>query len=265
MDRDETRAHMDITLVRNATVIIEYAGRRLLVDPDFGPKHSRPAFADRSKNPMVDLPIAPGDILKGMDAVFISHLHSDHFDDVAQSMVPKDIRLFCQPDDQTRIADMGFTNLTAVNESVSWGPATITRTGGRHGEGPIGRMMGPVSGCVLQAPGEPTLYWAGDTILCDDVRAAVQSFNPDIIVIHASGAVWPDDSGQPVHIVMDDAQTVELCRLAPNSVIVAVHMEALDHGTVTRANLRDRARAQNIADNQLMIPADGQTLTFNKR
>ena len=256
---------MNITLVRNATLIIEYAGRRLLVDPDFGPKHSRPSFTDRSKNPMVDLPIDPGEILREIDAVFVSHLHSDHFDDVAQSIIPNDILMLCQPDDEARITDMGFTNLTAVHESVSWGAATISRTGGRHGEGAIGQMMGPVSGFVLQAPDEPTLYWAGDTILYDDVRAAVERVNPNVIVTHASGAVWPDDSGKPVLIVMDDAQTINLCRLTPDSVIVAVHMEALDHGTVTRASLRDHARAQNIADDRLIIPADGQTLTFNNR
>ncbi len=39
----------------------------------------------------------------------------------------------------------------------------MSRTSGRHGSGQIGEQMGAVSGFVLAAAGEPTLYIAGDT------------------------------------------------------------------------------------------------------
>ena len=44
-----------------------------------------------------------------------------------------------------------------------------SRTGGQHGTGEIAEMLAPVSGFVLRADGEPTVYVAGDTIWCDEV------------------------------------------------------------------------------------------------
>jgi hypothetical protein len=39
-------------------------------------------------------------------------------------------------------------------------------------------------------------------------------------------------------------------------------MEAFDHSTVTRADLRAFAMSQGITAQQLRIPEDGETLTF---
>ena len=50
--------------------------------------------------------------------------------------------------------------------TIAWHGIAVTRTPGQHGTGPEELAdMGQVSGFVLQAPGEPTLYWTGDTIL----------------------------------------------------------------------------------------------------
>jgi len=40
----------------------------------------------------------------------------------------------------------------------------------RHGTAEIGRRIAPVSGFVLRAEGEPTLYVAGDTIFAPRSR-----------------------------------------------------------------------------------------------
>jgi L-ascorbate metabolism protein UlaG (beta-lactamase superfamily) len=126
--------------------------------------------------------------------------------------------------------------------------------------GQIETMMGKVSGFVLQAENEPTVYWAGDTVLCEEVRDAIADFEPDVIVTHSSGARWADDVGERVLIVMDAEQTVQVCQLAPSSIIVAAHMESLDHGTVSRSDLAERARAAGVDEARLIIPQDGQTI-----
>lgn len=61
-------------------------------------------------------------------------------------------------------------------------------------------------------------------------------------------------------IVMDAGQTVEVCRIAPGSRVVAIHLDSLDHGEVSREDLRSAARAAGIADGRLLIPADGESL-----
>ena len=43
------------------------------------------------QNPMVDLPEPIEDIIAGVDTVIVSHLHADHFDEVAKERLPKDL------------------------------------------------------------------------------------------------------------------------------------------------------------------------------
>jgi L-ascorbate metabolism protein UlaG (beta-lactamase superfamily) len=247
---------MHIQLIRNATLRLTYNGARILIDPYFAPKHSLPSYADKSKNPMVDLPITPEMIMEGIDLILVSHLHTDHFDSVAKEMLPKDVPLFCQPGNETVIQEAGFQDVRVIENSVVWRGITITRTDGQHGEGETAQLMGKVSGFVFEAEGEPTLYWTGDTIWYAPVEQVVRERQPDVIVTHSCGATWKGSTP----IVMDAIQTAAVCKAAPQSVIVATHMQALDHATVSRADLRQYATGQGIADHQLLIPADGDTL-----
>jgi L-ascorbate metabolism protein UlaG (beta-lactamase superfamily) len=248
---------MRLRLFRNATQRLRYAGRELLLDPYFAPKHSRPSFTGRSPNPLVDLPCPPEEIMAGAELLIVSHLHSDHFDPEAQRLLPKDLPVLCQPGDEETIRGHGFEQVTPVADSVTWEGITITRTPGQHGTGPEELAeMGTVSGFVFQAPGEPTVYWAGDSILYEPVRRTIETFRPDVIVTHSSGAMWKG-SGP---IVMDAAQTLAVCAAAPGSRVVAIHLDSLDHGTVSRADLRAQAQASGIPETRLLIPADGETL-----
>jgi hypothetical protein len=119
--------------------------------------------------------------------------------------------------------------------------------------------MGKVSGFVFRAEGEPSIYWTGDTVWYEAVQEVVKTQQPGIIITHSSGAMWADF---PDPIVMDAAQTVAVCKIAPNSKVIAIHMESLDHGTVTRTDLRAAASQASIPEAQLIIPADGETLSF---
>ena len=82
----------------------------------------------------------------------------------------------------------------------------MTRTGGRHGTGAIAEMLAPVSGFVLRAEGEPTVYVAGDTIWCDEVRDAIDAHAPDVVVVNASGARF--NEGDPIVMTVDDVAAV---------------------------------------------------------
>ena len=246
---------MRLRLFRNATQRLRYAGRELLLDPYFAPKHSRPSYAGRSPNPLVDLPCPPEEILAGAELLVLSHLHSDHFDPEAQRLTPKDLPVFCQPGDKEAIRGHGFEKVTPVKESATWEGITLTRTPGQHGtHGAELAEMGSVSGFVFQAPGEPTVYWAGDTILYEPVLQTIARFQPDVIVTHSSGALWKG-SGP---IVMDAAQTLEVCRTAPQSRVVAIHLDSLDHGEVSREDLRKAAAG--LPEGRLLIPEDGEVV-----
>src|SRR5215218_5396741 len=66
----------------------------------------------------------------------------------------------------------------------------------------------------------------------------IERFRPDVIVTHSSGAMWKGNGP----IVMDTAQTLAVCQAAPGSRVVAIHLDSLDHGEVTREDLRAQAR-----------------------
>lgn len=249
---------MKLQLIRSATLRINYAGQRFVIDPYLAAKHSRPSYAGNSSNPLVDLPCSPADVIAGVGWVLISHLHSDHFDPAAQELLPKDTPILCQPGDESSIAGKGFRQVTPVVESLAWQGITITRTPGQHGSGDVLAEMGQVSGFIFQAKGEPTLYWAGDTIWYDGVAATLAGTRPQIIVTHSCGAVW----GARIPIVMDAAQTVAVCHAAPNSTVIATHMDSVDHATISREDLRQYAAAHGIGPKRLLIPADGEELVF---
>jgi hypothetical protein len=115
--------------------------------------------------------------------------------------------------------------------------------------------MGAVMGFVLRAQGEPTVYWVGDTVLTDDILNVISNEKPDVIVVHSGGAMLGGTL-----LIMDDAQTIEVAQKSGTATIVAVHMEALDHCTVTRSKLRSAADAVGIPNTQLLIPADGERI-----
>lgn len=248
---------MKLQLFRNATLKLDYAGKTILIDPYLAPKHSLPSYTGRSPNPMVDLPTSIEEILAGVEFVVVSHLHSDHFDSVAKKVVPKDLPLLCQPGDETTILEAGFTDVRPLIDVFDWNGLVFTRREGSHGLGPVVEKMGRVMGFTLAAQGEPSVYWAGDTVFYPPVIKTIEETAPDIIVTHSCGAKWDGDL-----IVMDAEQTIATCELAKQSLIVATHMEALDHATVTRAELRRAAEAAGIMPKRLSIPQDGETLTF---
>jgi L-ascorbate metabolism protein UlaG (beta-lactamase superfamily) len=254
---EETR--MKLQLIRNATLKLDYAGRTVLIDPYFAEKHSLPSFTGRSPNPMVELPIAIEDILEGVEMVIVSHLHTDHFDDVAMQRVPKHLPLFCQPGDEETIRAAGFSNVTPLSGSAIWRGLTLTRREGSHGLGPVVELMGHVMGFTLEAAGEPSVYWAGDTVLYPPVTDVIAASAPDVIVTHSCGARWDGDL-----IVMDATETVAVCEAAPDAIVIATHMEALDHATISREDLRHVAYEKGIAASRLLIPADGETVAVGR-
>lgn len=249
---------MQIQLIRNATLRMTYGDHVLITDPYFAPKHSREPLAGKSRNPTSDLPFPPKNVLADIEMALVSHLHPDHFDDIAQQLLPKNIQIYCEPGDEDQIKAAGFTDVTTIEESVHWHQVKIIHVPGQHGDENWAAQMGSVSGFVFQAENESTVYWTGDTIWCEPVKQVVLEMKPDIIITHSSGASFED--GNP--IIMDAQQTIEVCRVAPRAIVIAIHMETFDFDTVSRQGLRALAEAEGIAAGRLRIPADGETLAF---
>lgn len=252
---------MKLQLIRNATLKLAYAGRSILVDPYFAPRHSLPSYTGRSANPLVDLPLPVEDILDGIDLVVVSHPHSDHFDGVAKSRLPKDIPILCQPGDEGEIAKAGFCRVMPLVDVIEWQGLHFRRCEASHGLGPVVEVMGKVMGFVLRAGHEPSLYWTGDTVLYPPVLDTMARERPEVIVSHSCGALWDGSL-----IVMDRDQTLSFLQAAlaagEETVVIATHMDCLDHATVTRADLLEAALQNGIPPHRFRVPQDGEVLLF---
>jgi L-ascorbate metabolism protein UlaG (beta-lactamase superfamily) len=246
---------MHLRLIRNATLRLELGGRQLIVDPMLDPPGARPAVAgtenDR-RNPLVALPEPAEVVIAGLDAALVTHLHQDHFDTTAAAMLPRDLPLFCQPEDMERLAAQGFKDLRPVAGQAEFEGIRIIRVPARHGYGADAEALAPVSGFVLRDPGGRTVYLAGDTVLYEEVEETLARERPDVVVVNASGARFA--GGKP--IVMTSRDVVTVARLAPEARIVAVHLEAINHCIETRADLHQCLHEEGLTQ-RVTVPEDG--------
>jgi len=253
---------MQLTLIRNATLSLTYAGKRIVVDPMLDPKDARPPVGhtdnDR-RNPLVDLPPGAADALAHPDALLVTHLHQDHFDAAAKETLAKTLPLICQPEDIDSLAVDGFANLFPVEDAIVWEGIAIARTPAQHGTGDIAAMMAPVSGFVLSAPGEPTVYLAGDTIWYPPVAETIDRYHPAVIVVNGGGARFT--IGDPITMTAEDIAAVQR-HAATTTQVVVDHLEAINHCGEPRPSIAARLEALGAGD-RVHIPADGETLTFD--
>jgi L-ascorbate metabolism protein UlaG (beta-lactamase superfamily) len=246
---------MEIRLIRHATLLVTILGRRLLVDPMLADTGTAPPVANspnQRPNPLVPLPVPARDAVAGVEAVFVTHTHRDHWDDAAAAALPKTLPVFCQPEDEAKIRGAGFGDVRPVRDAARWGDIAIYRTRGQHGTGDVGRRLAPVSGFVLRAPGEPVLYIAGDTIWCPEVEDALREYHPAIAVVNAGAAQFLE--GGPITMTAGDV--IAVANAAPAARVVAVHMEAINHCVLRRAELAAALDRAGLAA-RAAIPADG--------
>ena len=251
---------MEITLVRHATLLVGFHSKRLLVDPMLSDVGAMPPVTNAPNPkpfPLIPLPQPAARVLAGVDAVLVTHTHRDHFDDVAASLVPKTLPLFCQPEDEGKLRGLGFADVRPVAGAVRWEGIEISRTGGQHGTGEIGKRMAPVSGFVLRAADERTLYIAGDTIWCSEVREALRAHAPAVTVANAGAARFLE--GDPITMTAEDV--IEVAQGATETAVVAVHMETVNHCGLTRSALASRVAAAGLGS-RIWIPRDGETARY---
>ena len=235
---------MQLTLVRNATLLLELAGKRVLVDPMLDDEGARPPIEGTRNpvpNPTAALPMPADEVVSGLDAVLVTHRHRDHLDGTAEQLLPRDVPVFCQPEDEEALRELGLA-ARVVDDEVAWEGLRIVRTPGRHGTGPIADALAPVSGFVLDG-----LYIAGDTVWYEGVEATIERHRPSVAVVNAGGAEFAE--GGLIIMGIDDVREV----VARVPTVVAVHLEALNHCYLTRAALR-------AALPDVLVPADGETL-----
>lgn len=146
---------MNIQQIRNATLVVQYAGKKFLIDPFLAEKGTYPPFPNSLRqdqnNPLTELPVSIDEIIHNVDAVIVTHLHLDHFDDAAKEALPKDIKMFVQnEEDAAEVKNAGFNNIEVLHEDTFFGDIQLIKTKGEHGRGEILKLAGLVCGVVFK-------------------------------------------------------------------------------------------------------------------
>lgn len=250
------RARFRFQLWRHATLFVEVNKINILVDPMLSPKDTMNPISNAGNSlriPMVDLPFTEEELKKKLNtvnAILLTHLHADHWDAKARELINKEIPLICQPTDVDRLKQQGFKEIIPLNEHMEWKGIGITRTGGQHGTGEIGKRMGQVSGYLI-AHKKQSLYIAGDTIWCEEVKKVIDIFSPDHIVVNGGGARFLQGDA----ITMTGKDVLEVSRVTKATISV-VHLETINHCLEKRKDFREIIE-QNQLGKQVMIPDDG--------
>ena len=92
--------------------------------------------------------------------------------------------MYIQPADSVVFRnEYGFDNTEIITDSISIYGITIVRTSGIHGRGEIGDIMGAVSGFILKAQGNPTVYIVGDCLYTSEIKAYIEKYHPEWVII----------------------------------------------------------------------------------
>ncbi len=259
---------MKITQVRNATLIIEYDNTKFLVDPWLMPKNYMEGFVaavnSEIRQPRVELPFEIEKIVD-VDAVIITHIHPDHWDEFAERSINKNLKIFVQSEiDKNYILTKGFVDVEILaDDGTKYNNIKLYRTPTQHGKREILKplcdsigMPYDAMGVIFKSQNEKTLYLAGDTIWCDEVKNTLGMYNPDVIILNACAATVLNGE----RLIMNIEDIEKVIKNAPNSIVIASHMDTVSHLTITRDDLLKYKEKMSFAN--LLIPNDGEILSI---
>lgn len=259
---------MNITQIRNATLKIHYHNVKLLTDPWLMPKDFMQGFESainsHIRQPRTELPM-PVESIVDADAVIITHIHPDHWDEFAEKAIDKQTKIFVQnKTDRDFIKSKGFTDVEFLStEGTHYRGITLYKTKTQHGRReavkPLCEAVGmpyDAMGAVLKAPDEKTLYIAGDTIWCQEVKEALSTYSPDVIIVNCCEATILN--GERLIMGLDDLR--DLIQHSPQLKIIASHLDAVSHLKVTRADIMSFIEQEHTSN--ILVPADGESINI---
>lgn len=260
-----------ILFVGTATIILRFGGFTILTDPNFlhAGDHVHLGYgltSERLTEPAFDI-----DDLPPVDFCLLSHYHGDHFDQIVEEKLRKDLPIVTTTQAVGELESRGFTGGIAIDtwDSVVFdnGQAKlrITSMPGKHGPPIVDVALPDVMGSMLDfedAGGRRMmrLYITGDTLIHGDIDEIPKRFpNVDLALLHLGGT-----RVLGILVTMDDQQGVEMLRIIQPEKAIPIHYDDYD---VFKSPLEDFKRAAEEAgfSHRLIYLAHGETYGFKAK
>ncbi len=159
---------MKVTWIGGATVVIQVNGLKIVCDPVLCKKGTIQDYryfkSTRLNNPEYDK-----EILQNIDVLLITHFHSDHFDDIAKSVVTSNIAVANEYKDKINTnTQITLQNNESFTETLKDTKIIITAVAAVHGRNKIiGHLVGKNTGYVIELENQNkryVIYITGDDV-----------------------------------------------------------------------------------------------------
>lgn len=245
-----------VTFIGTATVLIRYGSLTILTDPNFLHKGDRAQLGYGLEAERLTEPAMPFEQLPPIDLVVLSHMHGDHFDQLVQRKLDRQIPIVTTKQAAKKLGELGFGNLYALATwdtlGVSKGDTLLRLTAlpGRHGPSAAAKLLPAVMGSLLElsAGGGPDyqIYISGDTLVYDDLREIPRRYpDIDLALLHLGGTRILG-----MKVTMDGEDGVQMLKLIAPDHAIPVHYDDYD---VFKSPLAEFERAAAAAGLQHKI------------
>ncbi len=247
-------ALLDAVHVGGPTLRFRYAGATWLTDPTFDEPGDYPGPITLHK---LSGPAVPIEAIGPIDVVLLSHdQHADNLDAAGRELLAGVDTVLSTPDAAARIA--GVRGLRPW-ESVTLGAVEVVAVPALHGPEGCEPLSGVVTGFVLRAAGEPTVYVSGDNASVDVVEQIVARIGRIDVAVLNIGAANVGRFGDS-DVTLNARTAVRAAEVLGDAIVVAVHAEGWAHFTESLDHLERAFGYAGLAD-RLRIPVRGEVFT----
>jgi L-ascorbate metabolism protein UlaG (beta-lactamase superfamily) len=223
-----------ITYVGGPTAILEYAGLTIVTDPTFDPPgtYSEPGSTTLVKT--IGPAVARTD-LPPVDLVLLSHHgHRDNLDYEGLELLATGVRTLSTMQAASDLFGGGVVGLDSWEE-FEIGAVTITAVPALHGPTGSELLVGPVTGFVLEAAGNPRVYVSGDNASLPLVGQISEHFGGVDIALLFAGAARTPRIDAPLTLTSADAAAA--AGILGAQKVVGLHTEHWQHFSESRDEL----------------------------
>ncbi|TFV48979.1 MBL fold metallo-hydrolase [Blastococcus sp. TF02A_35] len=227
----------DVTMTfgGNATMLLRVGAFTLLTDPSFLHRGQRAYLGKGLWTKRLTDPALQPTQLPALDAILLSHMHGDHWDDIATDNLDKATPVVTTQEAAKALNRKGFA---ATSDLRPWQQHVlaqgtdeelrITSVPGVHGPGVLAKVLPPVMGSVLELVRGGEVSWrgyiSGDTLFRPFLGEVLERCGPlDVVIPHLGGT-----KALGLTVTMDGRQGADLVELLKPPVTVPVHYDDYD-------------------------------------